>query len=1709
MALIETQQVEPGRFICTPHPVLLDGQTNTTAELRPGESLYSFLARNVPDFHDDAWEVKVGGVLIPAEHWHRVKPKHGQMIEAHGAVKKQVLYIVALAALTYFTFGAGAAWIGAAGFTGFAATAVAVGVYAAGAIVINKVLGPKPPEVSQNQPDSVFSLGAARNRPRPYEPWPLLFGSVQVTPDLLSAPYSWHQGDDQYVGMVLNAGINVDRVDALSNGETLLSSYDEVEVYTAGMPGMPEQDIPLYSNADTTSGGELTWEGDWVQRTTSPDTVRIVVGLEYLLYDNDSKGRPYYNQETVVAEYRLVGSPTWLPFVTRAYRYNKPDTKRANLTKSVPRGQYEVRVHRLGRANDPKSGQKNGNSQFQWTTLTSVQYDATDYSGAARIGIGAKATGQLQGPMDEIRGVAHAKSMPIWDGTAWQTATTRENGLSNPGAQILQYARGFYAGATLQAGIGLDDEQIDIPALQAFMLHCTANGYTYDACIKGVRSHDEMLNAIALAGFGQITWAGGRLSVAWAADEQPLGGVVNMATIKRGQFQVDYTLANSADGIEYTYFDRTTWKPETLRVAAPGVTTMLSPATVTGEGVTTEAHAAELARYHLAQHLYQYKSISYSTDLEHLSYRRLTPLALQHDLTRWGHGGRVVAAVDNAGTVALTLDEPVPAPTSGNAYIGLRIPGEQVYRVFQIAAFTGDSDTITLAEPWPVDAALPGDASDNPAHDTIWIYDFKQTPGYRVRVVDIAPESGLKGASVAVVPEPPEFWTYVKTGEYTPPVTNPLLPKLPTATNLQVSESRTVQGDTVFTELTVNFDVTGGKMAYATVHAAYYVDHDAGYAELVEVAQTNTGTAKFRIGAAGTYAIVVRPYNADGVVGGVASTTYTTTGAEVAPPAFDYFTVTELDGGVRKYAFGYDGTTTPPPDYAGAEIRYITGSVPAPDWASMTPLGEDGFFTSAVEMVMPAAGLWTFAARPRTTSKLLGPLSIVTATLTENLGEITTQTGAEIAQIIQDQLADAQNLADEIIARQQTDAELAIAQAQLAVVQGQVGDILNADEWALANEYPSGDLVQNDGTLYRSLQAVPANTPITDVAYWEAIGNYASLGEAVSATAAQAQANTTEIAEIDGVLTAVSQTVSQHASRMPAGEGTLGTQAEITDLASTTATATSANSTKIANLSASIGQSVLLMNPDFELEESGWQADAFLLDNPNAPLPSNVDILRTAGELAHTGSCALRVAAPASAMATRVYNSNRFAVGPGEVVSGSIRFRSHYSSPPPAGTRVVWGVRWFTNANAHLADAFTTDVTADGVSNYFYPGSMLQVEVTAPANAAYARLYINVSAEFFGAPGPLYFDAALAGRGPRKADASALAVTNATVSNQGNTLTAHTDDILQLQSDIQGKASQTALNTLSQTVTDQGGDITGVQDALTLLDQQIGDVSQQSFDSLAQTVSNQGDQVSANQTAITGINTTIGQQSASITEVARIAASGVSGNAIINPSFESSANWGAAADGTGSLPANAVYVSGFGHSGSRALRFNSDASVSNSGLLAVTTGQQVRMGYWSRHAGSVPNGSVRLAVRGYDAAGAQQVFAFVPGSSRAGGGGFQSVFSITETLYTVPAGVTHIRLVPQATNLTSGAWLMDDVFMEPVNGTEAKFLASVTMTLDVNNYVTGWQLQNDGTTGEFAILADKFSVVSPSGGARFEWIDESLRVVDANGVMRVQIGLGF
>lgn len=1059
---------DPGRLIITPHPVMLDGQQNLEADLRPGESLYGFLARHVHGLDGQAWLVTIGGRPVERHLWCHVYPKHGQVIEIRGVVGRSAIRLVAMIALTYFTLG-GAAIAGfSIGTSTVLGTAIArVAVYVAGSILINKVLGPKLPKAAEITPaDTVFSLSAPRNRSRAYEPLPLLFGSVRIAPDVASKPYMNYEGDEQYLSLLLTPGLNVGRVEAIYNGDALLSSYEGVEVWHNGFPGMPNQVIPLYSNAGSVDGGVIYdtssdpkhTPSKWVQRTSSPGAIRLQVNIDFRIFDADSKGREYENREQIQIQYRAVGQSAWRPFGTYAVSGRTQKSRRATYGLDVAPGQYEVQVRTTGQNTDGNNAQ----ASFTWTNLVSVLPDTASYDGIPRIGIRMKASGQLNGSPDEVRTVAHAQPIPVWKGEAigWVTEES-----SNPGAQILAYARGIKSPAGVRiAGMGLPDSQIDVEALKAFTLHCAANGFTYDYLVTDKRNHQAVMDAIALAGFGQIAWPKGRLAVTWAADEQPLSGVVNMATIKKGQFQVEYTLANGADGIEYSYLDRATWEARTLRVPAPGVTTMLNPAQVTGEGVTSEAHAATLARWHLAQSLYQYKSISYSTDIEHLTYGRMSVLALQHDLTQWGFGGQVLSAIMGPGrAVTLQLDVPVPGRAQASAYIGLRIPGERVYRVLKVVPFTGESDQLQLAEPWPTDARLPGEGfqrpdgswEENPAWDTIWIYDFKQTPGYRVRVVSVQPENDLKGAAVDVVAEGPEFWHYVKTGQYIPPENGSQLATRPVASNLRITERQVVQGDTVFSELQASFDITG---PVGEIRVLSDLDQNA---ELEQVASTTARSASWRIPRAGVYPITVRPYSPEGQAGVAATVTYATQGADVPPVLVDMFDVEERSGGIRLYTWGWLGDTTRSADFAGVEIRYMPGKVADPDWNAMTPVGETGYHTAPFEAVIPQSGDWTFACRSVNTSgELSVDARIVMRSLGTNLGEVIGEIGESLEEQTRRLVEQQRQIDQEKLDRINADAAEAQARAaeiaqetafRVAAVQQVADGLIDANE-AIAQE---------------------------------------------------------------------------------------------------------------------------------------------------------------------------------------------------------------------------------------------------------------------------------------------------------------------------------------------------------------------------------------------------------------------------------------------------------------------------------------------------------------------------------------------------------------------------------------------------------------------------------------------------------------------------------
>lgn len=93
-------------------------------------------------------------------------------------------------------------------------------------------------------------------------------------------------------------------------------------------------------------------------------------------------------------------------------------------------------------------------------------------------------------------------------------------------------------------------------------------------------------------------------------------------------------------------------------------------------------------------------------------------------------------------------------------------------------------------------------------------------------------------------------------------------------------------------------------------------------------------------------------------------------------------------------------------------------------------------------------------------------------------------------------------------------------QSDIDTINATLEDIEAIPVFDSADNYAIDDLVKYDGSLYRCIQATTAPSELpTDTAYWELVGDYASLGEAVAAHAVLLDDHGTRITASEGDIT--------------------------------------------------------------------------------------------------------------------------------------------------------------------------------------------------------------------------------------------------------------------------------------------------------------------------------------------------------------------------------------------------------------------------------------------------------------------------------------------------------------------------------------------------------------------------------------------------------------
>ncbi|AAY37811.1 phage tail protein [Pseudomonas syringae] len=455
-------------------------------------------------------------------------------------------------------------------------------------------------------------------------------------------------------------------------------------------------------------------------------------------------------------------------------------------------------------------------------------------------------------------------------------------------------------------------------------------------------------------------------------------------------------------------------------------------------------------------------------------------------------GGRIAGA---AGRV-VTLDRDTLAKAGDRLIVNLP-SGQAEGRTVQSAA--GREITVTVAY------------SETPTTQLQWALDADDLAIPLYRVLSVKRSAEGEYAITALQYEPSKF-SYIDSGARLEERPISVIPITVVASPASVSLASTTaiaQGLAV-TTMTISWPAVAGAVAYD-------VEWRKDSGNWIKVQRTGSTSVDITGIYAGAYLARVRAVSAYDISSSWRNSILTQLkGKEGLPPAVTSLTAASL-------MFGINLKWTFPPgaeDTQRTEIWYSQTT----DLAKATKLSDLAYPQSEHVMQGLLAGVtFFFWARLVDRTGNVGPWYPTGAGV---MGQTSNDAGAIL----------------EMIAGQITETELGQKLLQKIELIEQLQDQIDALDGLKAYDpketYEKGQMVVDDGRIYQAERAVPKGTPPPNAVYWDDVG---TLLETANGLAAQVQTHTTEINELNGVVTAQASNMEalRAAYREDDGEGAL------------------------------------------------------------------------------------------------------------------------------------------------------------------------------------------------------------------------------------------------------------------------------------------------------------------------------------------------------------------------------------------------------------------------------------------------------------------------------------------------------------------------------------------------------------------------------------------
>lgn len=522
---------------------------------------------------------------------------------------------------------------------------------------------------------------------------------------------------------------------------------------------------------------------------------------------------------------------------------------------------------------------------------------------------------------------------------------------------------------------------------------------------------------------------------------------------------------------------------------------------ISATGCTSQAQAQRIGKWALLTNRLETESVTFSVGLDGTLARPGQVIRVA-DNDRAGRriGGRLRAATLDS----LTLDAEVTA-TAGDTITLVMPNGKAVSRKVKSVSAAGTDGQLVV---------LQTKLDELPPAQSIWAIDSANLALQQFRVLSISEDFSddeIKYSLSAVKHVPSKFAAIDDGAKIDSPPITVIPPSVQAApTGVTVSNDHFVEQGSAVNVMTIEWQRAANAIAYE----AYWRKNDG---EWVYAGRTGGSSIEVSGIYAGRYVAKVRAINALDI-GSLYSESVETVlnGKTTLPPTVAALTTESLVFAIKVKWQIPQGVSTA--DLQRTEIWYGKTA----DLAMATKLGDYAYPQTDLTMMGLAAGTSLFFwARLVDRTGNIGPWfpsgSGVNGQASSDASPILDLIAGQISETqLGKHLLDRIELIDGSGSGSVND-RLDNTRKELQALVDQVTDALLYDA---ARTYASGEFVRQENHLYQAIQAVPANSPPANAAYWLDIG---SLVQTSNALALQIQQNKTAIETVDGKVTSTAQ----------------------------------------------------------------------------------------------------------------------------------------------------------------------------------------------------------------------------------------------------------------------------------------------------------------------------------------------------------------------------------------------------------------------------------------------------------------------------------------------------------------------------------------------------------------------------------------------------------